>query len=149
NPRVPTGREAFLALIPNLKKHNSKIENIRIFQDGDHAIMHHLWKNAYPFGSDQKAAFHVIRFDEEGLIAEHWNVMADITAPNPSGRTLLDGEREVKDLNLTEPNKQKITELFELLLGASVHEFEKIFSKFFSFDYHQHSPDLGDGIEAL
>lgn len=29
NPLVPTGRAAFLALIPKLKEHNSKIQNIR------------------------------------------------------------------------------------------------------------------------
>ena len=75
NPYVPTGREAFLALIPKLKQAGSKINNLAIFEDGAFVIMLHRWTCALPLGWDELYAFHIIRFDEEGLIAEHWSVM--------------------------------------------------------------------------
>ncbi|HXH31937.1 MAG TPA: nuclear transport factor 2 family protein [Bacteriovoracaceae bacterium] len=149
NPRVPTGRAAFLALFPFLKKHNTKIQNIRIFQDGSHVIMHHLWKNAVPFGADAKVAFHIIRFDHAGLIAEHWSVMTDIAAFNPSGRSLIDGQTEIEDLSDTDKNKEKVVELFGLLTKATTEEFEKIFPEFFLPAYHQHNSDVADGIKDL
>lgn len=149
NPRVPTGRAAFLALIPNLKKHNTKIQNIRIFEDGPYVIMHHLWKNAIPFGADEKVAFHIIRFDQEDLIAEHWSIMADNAGTNLSGRSLIDGPTEIKDLNDTDKNKAKMLELFKLLVKAKIQDFEKIFTGFFLPSYHQHNLDMQDGIQGL
>ena len=77
NPRVPTGRAAFLALIPRLEEHGTKIENARIFGDGSLVVMHHRWKNALPFGAPEKVAFHLIRF-EKGMIAEHWSIYQEI-----------------------------------------------------------------------
>lgn len=149
NPRVPTGRAAFLALIPNLQKHNSKIKNMRIFQDGSHVIMHHLWQNAIPFGAPEKAAFHIIRFDQAGLIAEHWSVMSDLAAANLSGRTLLDGPTEILDLIKTDQNKAKVTELFRLLISGSSENRLQILRKFFLPEFHQHHPDLKDGVESF
>lgn len=141
NPRVPTGSAAFLALFPNLKKHNTKIQNIRIFEDGPFVIMHHLWKNAIPFGAEEKVAFHIIRFDQEGLIAEHWSVMTDVAPKNSSGRTLIDGPREIENLEETDKNKEKVVELF-----SAINKGEKNYSNFFLPNYHEHHPDLADGM---
>ncbi|MEZ4752089.1 MAG: nuclear transport factor 2 family protein [Bdellovibrionota bacterium] len=77
NPNVPTGRAAFLSLIPKLKEHRTQIENIKILEDGDFVAMHHHWKNAWPLGGESLFAFHVIRFDAAGLIAEHWSAIAE------------------------------------------------------------------------
>lgn len=114
NPMVPTGRAAFLALIPKLKDHNTKIQNLRIFQDGTHVIMHHLWKNATPFGAQEKIAFHVIRFDPRGLIAEHWSVMTDTAR--------IDGATEVTDLEKTETNKDLVVKHFSTLKKHKQHK---------------------------
>lgn len=112
NPFVPTGRAAFVSLLPKLRQHRSQIENIRMLQDGSYIVMHHQWKNATPFGKDEMVAFHIIRFDEAGLIAEHWSVNTERTSPNSSGRTLIDGETAIEDLEETETNRAKIVELF-------------------------------------
>ncbi len=88
NPHVPTGRAAFLALIPRLRTHKSTIENLRILEDGPHVVMHHLWHNATPFGAETMAAFHILRFDEQGLIAEHWNVITPLTSQSFGPRCL-------------------------------------------------------------
>ncbi|WP_422090088.1 nuclear transport factor 2 family protein [Tenacibaculum ovolyticum] len=149
NPKVPSGREAFVSMVPKLKGYGSKIENIRMLEDGDHIIMHHKWINATPFGFDQAAAFHIIRFDDGGLIAEHWNVMEGMVLPNVSGRSLLDGETEVKDLQKTGGNKSKITELFNILISENVGKIIESIPQFFHRGFHEHSAVLNDGVENL
>lgn len=126
NPKVPSGRAAFIAMIPKLKTYGSKIENIRMLEDDNYIIMHHKWINAIPFGFDETAAFHIIRFDNTGLIAEHWNVMSEMGSPNVSGRSLLDGKVKISDLKKTEINKSKIIELFDILTSEDVEEKEII-----------------------
>ena len=149
NPKVPSGREAFLSMIPKLKQYGSTIKNIRMLEDGQHIIMHHKWLNATPFGYDTTAAFHIIRFDNNGLIAEHWNVMTEMTAANVSGRSLLDGETEITEIKKTEINKAKITELFYTLTNESKEKIIAVLPQFFQPDFHQHNTVLGDGIQNL
>lgn len=110
NPNVPTGRAAFVSLIPKLKEHKTKIENKRIMQDGDYVFMHHKWINAIPFGAQTMVAFHVIRFNEEGLIAEHWNVISKIELSN------IEGETKIIDLDKTMENKLIVINLIESLI---------------------------------
>lgn len=149
NPRVSTGREAFLALLPQLKNFGTKIDNIRIFQDGAYVVMHHHWRNAAPFGADEKVAFHIIRFDQRGLIAEHWSVMTDVAPLNPSGRSLIDGSTIIEDLTNTESNKARIVALFDLLVKTNTADYAGIVSKFFSPFYHQHHPNIADGVAGF
>lgn len=77
NPKVPTGRSAFINFLRMIKKYQTKIENIYMFEDGPFVIMHHIWKNAAPLGAHELYAFHIIRFNTKGLIAEHWSVMSE------------------------------------------------------------------------
>ncbi len=149
NPNVPTGRAAFVSLLPRLKAHGATIENQRIFEDGSYIVMHHVWKNAIPFGAKEMAAFHVIRFDEIGLIKEHWNVMTSMLTKNPSGRTLVDGETKIGDLSQTQENKSKIRKLFKALIETTQEDVPNLLPKFFKSDFIQHHPDVGDGLKAL
>ena len=149
NPKVPSGRAAFVSMIPKLKEHGSKIENIRMLEDGQHIIMHHKWINATPFGFNQAAAFHIIRFDNDGLIVEHWNVMEGIGLPNISGRSLFNGDTEVKDLQNTESNKSKITELFNTLINENVEGIIEKIPQFFHTEFHEHNAVLNDGVKNL
>lgn len=112
NPRVPTGRAAFLAMIPKLRAHGSRILNRRILEDGRHVVMHHQWLNAAPFGHDRAVAFHVLRFDDQGRIAEHWNVMMRDASPGGPGSSLADGHAEITDREKTEENKARTSALF-------------------------------------
>jgi predicted SnoaL-like aldol condensation-catalyzing enzyme len=149
NPFMPTGRAAFVSLLPKLKAHGSKIENVRMLQDGSYIIMHHVWKNATPFGKDEMAAFHIIRFDQAGLIAEHWNVMTEMTPANPSGRSLVDGETEIQDLDQTGRNKTQVVELFSRWIGENQNEMKDILPVYFKVNFHQHDPTIADGIAGL
>ncbi|WP_074408951.1 nuclear transport factor 2 family protein [Aquimarina megaterium] len=149
NPRVPSGRAAFISMIPKLKEYGSKIENIRMLEDDQHIIMHHKWINATPFGFNEAVAFHIIRFDYHGLIAEHWNVMTAIAPPNLSGRSLFDGETKIKDLKKTESNKSIITELFSTLTNKNVETIVETIPNFFQTNFHQHNVALADGVRNL
>jgi predicted SnoaL-like aldol condensation-catalyzing enzyme len=73
---VPTGLEPFIGLLPVLKEHGTYAENVRMFQDGNFVFMHNIWKNAKPFGADEMVAFDIIRVDENGKVAEHWDAMS-------------------------------------------------------------------------
>jgi predicted SnoaL-like aldol condensation-catalyzing enzyme len=120
NPRVATGRSAFLNLIPRLEEFGSKIENIRLICDGDFVAMHHVWKNATPFGASEMVAFHIVRFDEDELIAEHWNVMSTLNSDNPLANSPTNGNRQVLDLHATNVNKKIISDHVTLIIKDGV-----------------------------
>lgn len=149
NIKVPTGRSAFVSFLPTLKEYGSKIENIRMLEENQHIIMHHKWLNANPFGFNESAAFHIIRFDDNGLIAEHWNVMEEISALNSSGRSLIDGETAINDLEYTERNKATITEWFDVLVHENEEKIVDSVPRFFQDDFHQHNSQLADGAERF
>ncbi len=75
NPNLATGQAAFVGFVDILKASKTKIINLKMFCDGPYVIMQHKWINAKPFGFDQTLAVHIIRFNAENKIAEHWNVM--------------------------------------------------------------------------
>jgi predicted SnoaL-like aldol condensation-catalyzing enzyme len=149
NPFVPTGLEPFIGLLPVLKEHGTYAENVRMFQDGNYVFMHNIWKNAKPFGADEMVAFDVIRVDENGKVAEHWDAMMVQTQPNASGRTLTDGAIEISDLYKTEENKATIKALWAILINGSQEEVGEIAMKTFIPNYKQHNPNAGDGVQAL
>jgi predicted SnoaL-like aldol condensation-catalyzing enzyme len=57
-------------------------KTLRMFQDGDYVFMHNIWKNAKPFGADEMVAFDIIRVDENGKVAEHWDAMTVLVERN-------------------------------------------------------------------
>ncbi|MEO0335939.1 MAG: nuclear transport factor 2 family protein [Pseudomonadota bacterium] len=95
NPYVPTGREAFVDFLPTLSEHGSQIHNFRMLEDGNHIIMHHKWTRATPFGGDTMIAFHIVRFDSQGLIAEHWNVIAEEGSATSRGPVAIQGRTDL------------------------------------------------------
>ena len=105
NTFVPTGLEPFIQLLPVLKEHGTYAENVRMFQDGNYVFMHNIWKNATPFGADEMVAFDIIRVDEKGKVAEHWDGMTVLVNESASGRSQTDGPTTVEDLDKTEANK--------------------------------------------
>ena len=149
NPFIPTGRANFLKLFPVLKQYNTQAETVRMFQDGNFVVMQNLWKNADPFGAPQMVAFDVLRIDEDGLIAEHWDALMPLTPPNPSGRTLIDGPTEITDLDQTAANKAKTTALFKILTSGDQKAIGEAIGEYFDPNYHQHNPDAGDGVAGF
>jgi predicted SnoaL-like aldol condensation-catalyzing enzyme len=100
NLAVADGLAGFGAVLQQLPKGSARANTVRVFEDGDFVFAH----TEYDFFGP-KVGFDVFRF-EGGRIVEHWdNLQETPAAPNPSGHTMLDGERQVKDLGGTEANK--------------------------------------------
>lgn len=147
NPFVPTGLEPFISLLPVLKEHGTYAENIRMFQDGDFVFMHNIWHNAKPFGADEMVAFDIIRVDQNGKVAEHWDAMTVLVKETASGRTQTEGPSIAKDLDKTEANKALAVALVEdVLMGKNPGKISEYIS---SEQYHQHNPQIKDGLDGI
>ena len=147
NPFVPTGLEPFIGLLPVLKEHGTYAENVRMLQDGNFVFMHNIWKNAKPFGADEMVAFDIIRVDENGKVAEHWDAMTVLVKETASGRTQTDGPTTVEDLDKTEANKALAVALIEdVLMGKNP---EKITEHISAEQYDQHNPQIKDGLTGI
>ena len=72
-----TGRQAFLDSLAYLAAAPVKttVQNIRAFEDGDKVFLQTVYNFA---GAGEQVAFDIFRFDEDGKIAEHWDVMETI-----------------------------------------------------------------------
>lgn len=76
-----TGRGAFVGSVEYLASAPVKttVKNIRAFEDGDKVFLQTIYNFA---GAGEQVAFDIFRFDEDGKIAEHWDVMETIAAPD-------------------------------------------------------------------
>lgn len=113
----------------------------RIFADGDYVVSH----TEYDFFGP-KAGFDVFRF-EDGLIVEHWDNLAEITPPNPSGRTQFDGVTEVADIDNTDANKSIAKSFVDDILIAG--KFDSVTNYVNPEKYLQHNSAVADGLDGL
>lgn len=140
NLAVKDGLAGFGELVQILPEGTSG-KNVRVIEDGDFVAMH----NEYNFFGP-KVGFDIFRF-EDGLIVEHWDNLAEMTPPNPSGRTQLDGTTEVKDYDKTEANKALVKGFVgDVLMGAAP---EKITDYISTEEYLQHNSGVADGLDGL
>lgn len=72
-----TGADAFVGSVEYLASADVKttVNNIRAFEDGDKVFLQTVYNFA---GAGEQVAFDIFRFDEDGKIAEHWDVMETI-----------------------------------------------------------------------
>mgnify|MGYP006272456753 CR=1 FL=1 len=148
NPFIPTGRDPFVGLLTTVLEDNgTKVENIRIIEDGDFVAIHNLWINAAPFGADTVVSFDILRFDENGKIAEHWDAIQPWESQTVSGRTMIDGPTDITDIEQTEANKALAVNIIEdVLMGQDP---ENIINLISSEQYDQHNPGIGDGLAGI
>ncbi|MEQ8476275.1 hypothetical protein [Fulvivirga sp.] len=147
NPFLPTGLEPFIQLLPVLKEHGTYAENVRMFVDVDYVFMHNIWKNAEPFGANEMVAFDIIRIDENGKVAEHWDAITTLVKETASGRTQTDGATTVEDLDKTDANKALAVALIEdVLMGKNPGKITEYVS---AEQYDQHNPRIKDGLSGI
>ena len=72
-----TGADAFIGSVEYLASAEVKttVNNIRAFEDGDKVFLQTIYNFA---GAGEQVAFDIFRFDGDGKIAEHWDVMETI-----------------------------------------------------------------------
>ena len=141
NLDVAAGVEGVRELMRRLPRGATKVNTVRVFQDGDFVFAH----TEYDFFGP-KIGFDIFRF-EGGKIVEHWdNLQAKPEKPNRSGHTTTDGPTQPEDLDRTEANKELIGSYLEDTL---VHgRLERMAAYFDREKYIQHNPNAGDGLAA-
>ena len=141
-----TGREAFVGSVEYLASAPVKttVKNIRAFQDGDKVFLQTIYNFA---GAGEQVAFDIFRFDEEGKIVEHWDNLASLAAPNPSGHTQTDGAMTVTDLDKTETNRKLVKGfLHDVMQGNDLGKTPYYFD---GDTYIQHNTAIADGLSGL
>ena len=141
NLAVADGLEGFGALLKTAPPEGFKAKVVRAFEDGDFVVAHTVYDFFGP-----KVGFDVFRF-EDGRIVEHWDNLATVQPPNPSGRTQTDGPTEVTDLDKTDANKRLVKAFVdEVLIGGKTDNLTAFINP---EKYHQHNPAIADGLDGL
>lgn len=142
NLMVGDGLAGFGAVLQQLPKGSAKVNTVRVFQDGNYVVTHTEYNFFGP-----KIGFDVFRF-EAGKIVEHWdNLQVTPSAPNPSGRAMIDGSAEIQDVNKTAANKKLVGSFVEDILVNG--KMDKLAGYFNGDQYLQHNPQIGDGLSGL
>jgi predicted SnoaL-like aldol condensation-catalyzing enzyme len=86
NPKVPTGREAFINAFTLIfeQSPNFSTQIQRIYTDGDYVIVHSF----APIGDTGNSIVDIYRVNGNGKIAEHWDVLQQIPS-NPANNNTM------------------------------------------------------------
>lgn len=141
-----TGRDAFVGSVQYLASAPAPttVRNIRAFEDGDRVFLHTVYNFA---GAGDQVAFDIFRFDADSKICEHWDNLAAVAEPNPSGRTQIDGQTEARDLDRTEANRELVHNfLIDVMQGKHPEKTPEYFE---GDAYLQHNTGIADGLSGL
>lgn len=145
NQSVPSGLAGLKGLADQAigKNPTFQYQLIRVLADGDIGVAHGIYQG---FGPAPLVGFDVFRVDN-GRIVEHWDNLAPVAAPNPSGRTQTDGPSEVTDRDKTAANKVLVGDFVEnvLIKGG----FDRMPEFFDGDSYIQHNSNIADGVSGL
>ena len=140
-----TGRDAFLGSVEYLGSAPVKttFKNIRAFEDGDKVVLQSVYNFA---GMGDQVAFDVFRF-EDGLIAEHWDNLANVAPANPSGHTQIDGDTNITPNENTEKTREIVKNfLNDVMKGEHPEKTPEYFD---GNNYIQHNSGIADGLKEL
>ena len=140
-----TGADAFVGSVAWLGSAPVKttVNNIRAFEDGDKVFLQTVYNFA---GSGEQVAFDIFRIDADGKIAEHWDNLASMADPNPSGHTQIDGTMEKKAVDREETRKVVASFVGDVLRGENP---DKLTGYFDGDNYIQHNTGIADGLSGL
>ncbi len=134
----PAGLGALMAQLP---KGSARADTVRVFQDGDFVFAHTDYNFFGP-----KIGFDIFRF-QDGRIVEHWDNLQETPASrNPSGRTMIDGPTQARDLGVTAANKALVRTFLDDMVNGRM---DKLGGYFDGDRYLQHNPKIGDGLSGL
>jgi len=143
NLAVGDGLAGVQALLRVLPEGTTKVNTVRVFQDGDFVFAH----TDYDFFGP-KVGFDIFRF-EDGMIVEHWDNLQETAAkPMPGGHTMLDGPTTALDLERTAANKALLQNYMdEIFVQGRKDRFPGYFE---GNSYIQHNPLIvDDGLTGL
>lgn len=141
NLAVKDGLSGFGEVLALLPKKSAKVEVVRAFQDGEYVFT----QTKYNFFGP-KIGFDIFRF-ENGKIVEHWDNLQEIVEKTVSGRTQIDGEVKIVDLDKTQENKKLVKNLLEdVFFGKNPSKITDYIS---TEKYYQHNPNVKDNLAGL
>ncbi|MGQ7844685.1 nuclear transport factor 2 family protein [Granulosicoccus sp. 3-233] len=146
NPAVPTGAAPIIELLPLLKDSGITSTTFRMIAEGDLVVAHGLYQDAQLFGAESLVAFDVFRV-EGGQVVEHWDNLQPLVTDTVSGNSMLDGARDIIDLDKTAANKLLVTKFVNDVLHGDAPE--KITDYLSTETYIQHNPHIGNGLDGL
>ena len=145
---VRDGREGFVAFFTDFIERNPdrRIDIVRSLEDGQYVFVH-----AYQALNGGEAEWVTMDFfdtDEDDLVIEHWDVIAQYAPATPSGHTSVDGPTEIVDRDHTEANKAVVRGLIEdvLMSGGDPTRIGQYIS---ADTYIQHNREVPDGLEQF
>ncbi|MBF6593153.1 MAG: nuclear transport factor 2 family protein [Thermaceae bacterium] len=142
NPQATGGRQGLLEMFKVLPE-PMQYQVWRVLEDGDLVVVHGTVKLI----GQTFAVFDVYRL-ENRQIAEHWDSLQPLpSAPNPSGRSMLDGPTTISNLDQTEANKALIQRFYQQIFVGG--HFDQIGAYFDGNTYLQHNPGVADGLSSL
>lgn len=141
NPQTHEGSEGLAALFKRLSDTSPRVNIVRAFEDGDFVFAH----TEYDF-SRRNIGFEVFRF-EDGQAVEHWDNIQKRLGPNDSGRSMVDGPTESRDIENTEKNRTLVRSFVENALIAGDPDQIEAFVNTTAFA--EHSPGFSDELTAL
>jgi predicted SnoaL-like aldol condensation-catalyzing enzyme len=150
NPLAPDGAETLknLGTVIAQQFPDAKYDIKRVTSEGGMVLVH---SNVVLVpGTRGTAVFDIFRF-QDGKIAEHWDVGQNVPETTANGNDMFSTESWPRTEQpgprwLTAYNKKLVTRAFDQLL---VDKDLSAIDKYWGPEYHQHNPNIADGVEGV
>ena len=142
---VKDGKDGFLEFFKAFLERNP-VRDMKVYRalEEEGKVFLHVHQNLND-GDAQWVTMDFFDTDADGKIIEHWDVIEEYVASNPSGRSTIDGPTEIVDHDRTTENKAVVSEFIQTCLADGQADRMEDFVS----GYKQHHAHLGDGIEGL
>ncbi|NQU37405.1 MAG: nuclear transport factor 2 family protein [Actinobacteria bacterium] len=144
---VKDGSEGFIEFFEEFYVRNPirDIEIVRSFEDGQYVCLHVV--QTLNNGEFRYVTADIFDTDDDALLIEHWDMIAEMVSESASGHSQVDGPTQPTDLDRTEENKAIVRGFVnDVLEGGDVERLGDYIS---ADTCIKHNPNIADGIEGL